>query len=75
MTHSANDSAADTLSITLETLREAIERAETDEEVAKLKQCYAKVRGTRDLILEREAPTPTQQLHAAVAKRGDDPDD
>lgn len=62
MTHSVNDYAADTLSLTLETLEEARERCETGEEKAAIDAARDEVVAARELVLERERPTPTQKL-------------
>jgi len=71
MSYSGNEYAADTLSVTLETLDEAVEKAELEEEVKAIEEARAEVNRARDIVLEREAPTPTQKLVEALQKRGD----
>lgn len=69
MSHSANDYAADTLSITLETIEEALERAETEREEGAILEAREEVAKARNIVLEREAPTPSQQLVSALQER------
>ena len=66
VTYSANDYAADTLSITLETLDEVMAQAETEQERAAIGRARDEVVDARNLVLEREAPTPTQKLNQAL---------
>jgi len=66
MTYSANDYAADTLSITLETIDEALEKCETESEREAISAARREVHEARKVVLEREEPTPTQQLANAL---------
>lgn len=69
MAYSTNDYAADTLAVTLETLDEAAEKAELEREECAIQEAYEAVAQAREIVLKREAPTPTQSLVEALEKR------
>lgn len=80
MTYSGNDSTADTLGLALEILRdEAMEYAETDGEREAIEDAFNAVVRARAIALQREYPTPTQQLievcGGEIPPKPDDPRD
>jgi len=72
MAYSSNDYAADTLAITLETLEEAKTKSELEHEREAIQEAYDAVANARSVVLEREAPTPTQQLVEALSNRAEE---
>lgn len=57
------------MAVTLETLDEALEKAELEREEFVIQEAREAVEDARRVVLKREAPTPTQQLVKALQER------